>query len=250
MSDDTDGGFLVLEDVRTSIGGHVVLDGLTLHVRRGETFVLLGRSGAGKSVTLKHLVGLLRPGAGQVRVDGQDLASLAPRELRALRRRFGYVFQSAALLNWMSVEENLTLPLREHTRMGREAARRRARECLAVVDLAGHGEKLPDELSGGMRRRAGLARALVLEPEILLYDEPTAGLDPVMARTITELIVSTREKTGTTSIVVTHSMPSAFRVADRMGLLHEGRVVEIGTPDAFRASRHPAVVEFLSGLRE
>jgi len=247
MSDDR---FLELENVRTSIGGRVVLDGVTLRVRRGETFVLLGRSGAGKSVTLKHLVGLMQPDAGNVRVDGNDLATLAARDLRELRRRFGYVFQSAALLNWMNVEDNLALPLREHSGMARDAIRARVADCLAMVHLTGHGTKLPGELSGGMRRRAGLARALALQPEILLYDEPTAGLDPVMAKTITELIVETREKTGTTSIVVTHSMPSAFRVADRIGLLHEGRVVAEGPPDAFRASEHPAVVEFLSGLQE
>jgi phospholipid/cholesterol/gamma-HCH transport system ATP-binding protein len=241
---------LILEDVSKTLGGQPVLRGLDLRVRRGETYVLLGRSGSGKSLTLKHLVGLVTPDSGRVFVDGHDLAALDREGLQALRRRFGLLFQSGALINWMSVEDNVALPLREHSRLRPEEIGTRVEECLSLVHLTGHGAKMPDELSGGMRKRAGLARAVALRPEILLYDEPTAGLDPIMAAAITELLAETKERTGSTAVVVTHSLPCAFRVADRMGLLHEGRILVQGAPDEFRASTEPAVVEFLSGIED
>jgi len=237
-----------LEGVTKAFGRQVVLDRLDLDVRCGETLVIIGRSGTGKSVTIRHIVGLERPDSGRVVVFGNDLAGLGRRERDALRLRIGFLFQSAALLNWLTVEENVELPLLEHRRNLKRGERRDlVLEKLRVVDMQDARGKYPGEISGGMKKRAALARAIVLEPEIILYDEPTAGLDPVIASTINDLIRETAEKTGATQVVVTHDMESAYRVADRIAMLFQGRIIEEGGPAEIRASANPVVRQFVSG---
>jgi phospholipid/cholesterol/gamma-HCH transport system ATP-binding protein len=227
---------IALENVTKRLGGRTVLDGLSLSVRKGETLVILGGSGVGKSVTLKHMVGLLKPDAGRVTVDGMDISDFTSRELEPVRRRFGYCFQGAALLNSLSVFDNVALPLREHDRLPEEEVADRVRESLAIVGLKDAADKLPAELSGGMRKRAGLARAIVHRPEIVLYDEPTAGLDPVIARTIDALVLDLRRRLGVTSVLVTHDIASAFYVGTRLTLMHQGRIHMEGPPDLFRTT--------------
>lgn len=239
-----------LDGVTKTLGGKKVLDGLTLAVRPGETLVVLGASGAGKSVTLKHVVGLLKPDAGRVRVDGEDITEYTSRELEPVRRRFGYCFQGAALLNSLTVFENVALPLREHERPPESAVAAQVAEALGIVGLGDAAPKMPAALSGGMRKRAGLARAIIRRPEFVLYDEPTAGLDPIIARTIDELILSLHRRLKVTSVVVTHDMASAFRVATRLALLHQGRIYLEGPPELFRTTRDPLVRQFVDGEPE
>lgn len=236
------------QDVVKTLGGRRVLDGLTFAVERGETFCIIGGSGTGKSVTLKHIVGLLRPDRGSVRIDGVDIARSPNGALEEARRKIGYCFQGAALLNSMSVFENVALPLREHERLPEAEVRRRVMEKLALVGLADHADKMPAELSGGMKKRAGLARALIRNPEIVLYDEPTAGLDPVNSAVINDLILDLQKKLGVTSVLVTHDMPSAFRVSNRIAFLLNGRVAKCGPPEEFRSSDDPVVRQFVDGL--
>lgn len=225
-----------------------VLAGLDLEVRSQETLVIIGRSGIGKSVTIRHIVGLERPDSGSVRVLGTQVDRLSDRMLKDLRLRMGYLFQAGALINWMTIEENVGLPLLEHRRhMKGKALRDKVREKLELVSMHEAAHKYPGEVSGGMRKRAALARAIVLEPEIILYDEPTSGLDPVIANTINELILRTTRELKTTQVVVTHDMESAFRVADRMIMLYEGRIVAEGTPDEVRRSRDPILRQFVDG---
>ncbi|MBI2194285.1 MAG: ABC transporter ATP-binding protein [Planctomycetes bacterium] len=237
-------------NVHKTLGDRKVLDGLTFRVERGETFVIIGRSGCGKSVTFKHLVGLLKPDAGSIRVEGQETTRFRPREMLELRHRFGMLFQSAALLNWLTVEENVALPLREHTRLPPSEILLRAHAKLDLVDLRDAARKMPSELSGGMKKRAGLARALVREPQIVLYDEPTAGLDPVMSARINRLVRDMQGRLGLTSIMVTHDMESAYAVADRIGMLYNGRLIEVGTPDQVRKTQNPIVRQFITGSLE
>ena len=215
-------------DVHKRFGPKVVLDGMTLDVRRGETLALLGRSGTGKSVTLKLLVGLLRPDRGTVRVGGDDLSGMRDRDLTRMRRHIGFVFQGGALFDSMSVAENVAYGLCEHFHMPAADVSRRVRECLELVDLA-HAAKLePGALSGGMRKRVAIARAIATWPELLLYDEPTAGLDPATTNQVNQLIVNLKQRLGVTSILVTHDMPSAFACSDRIALLEKGRIVWSG----------------------
>lgn len=240
-----------LTRVTKTLGTRRVLDGLDLHVRRGETYVLLGPSGTGKSVTLKHIVGLLKPDSGTVEVDGVNMATLSRRARDEVRVRIGYVFQSGALINWLSVGENVALPLREHRRSdGEEQIRSIVREKLALVYLAGEEAKMPDQLSGGMRKRVGIARALVLDPPILLYDEPTAGLDPVRSRSITRLIGEMDRCLEVTNLIVTHDLEVAFALADRVGFLHGGKIHIEGTPEAMKASDDPILRGFLQGTSD
>jgi len=239
-----------LQNVRKRLGGEVVLDGVDLEVRRGETMVIIGRSGSGKSVTLKHLVGLLRADDGRVTVDGVDVGSLGRSGLFDLRRKFGVLFQSGALINWLSVHDNVALPLREHTRMSQDEIDAAVRQKLELLHLGGDAAKMPSDLSGGMKKRVGLARAVVQDPEIILYDEPTSGLDPVMASRINGLIVDVKQKLGVTSVVVTHDLASAYAVADRIAMLYGGRIVQVGTPDAIRNSDNPVVRQFVEGRTE
>ena len=229
-----------------TFGGKPVLRGLSLDVLAGETLVILGGSGSGKSVLLKHMNALLRPDAGRVEVDGQALGPLGEDELRPVRRKVGMLFQQGALFDSLTVGENVAYPLREHRLLPRAAIPGRVREALAMVDLEGIEPLMPAELSGGMRKRAALARALVLEPRVLLYDEPTTGLDPVVGAKINHLIRDLQRRLGLTSVVVTHDLASAFFVADRIAFLHEGTIRFIGTPEEARAARDPRLHEFLT----
>lgn len=233
------------ENVGKVLGGRKVLDGVSFEIRKGETFVIVGSSGAGKSVTLKHMVRLLTPDEGRVYV-GEDVISEADgKTLEHLREQFGFLFQGGALLAWLSMFENVALPLREKTGMGEDEIRRRVEEVLRLVGLEADGDKLPSELSGGMRKRAGLARAIVRSPEIVLYDEPTSGLDPVTSRTIDALILRMQKELGVTSVVVTHDLHSALAIGSRIAMLHDGGIVELSTPEEFIASRQQAVQSFL-----
>jgi phospholipid/cholesterol/gamma-HCH transport system ATP-binding protein len=233
------------DEVAKDLGGRAVLDGVTFDVRAGETFVIVGPSGAGKSVTLKHMVRLLTPDAGDVCVDGRSIADARGAELEALRERFGYLFQGGALLAWLTVFENVALPLRERTPLGEDAIRERVQATLELVGLGRDGDKFPAQISGGMRKRAGLARAIIREPQIVLYDEPTSGLDPVTSRTIDALIHRLREEKGVTSVVVTHDLHSALSIGSRIAMLHSGHIVELSTPEAFIRSEQPEVRAFL-----
>jgi phospholipid/cholesterol/gamma-HCH transport system ATP-binding protein len=232
-------------DVHKSLRGRPVLRGLSLEVARGETLVILGQSGTGKSVTLKHMVGLMRPDSGTVSAFGHDLALADEESLAKVRRKFGYLFQSGALLNSLSVLENVRLPLVEADGIPPEEAEQAAREKLAAVGLADAADAMPSALSGGMRKRAALARALVTKPEVLLYDEPTAGLDPIVSATIDDLIAETAAHLGVTSVVVTHDMESALRVGTRIAILHQGRIRASWSPDEFRRTDDPIARQFL-----
>jgi phospholipid/cholesterol/gamma-HCH transport system ATP-binding protein len=236
-------------DLRKAFDDHVVLDGFTLEVRDGETMVIIGLSGSGKSVALKHVVGLLHPDAGDVIVDGLAVSALDRVGLTALRRDIGFVFQFAALFDSMTVADNVALGLRRRGLPDEELAQRVA-EALALVDLTGIDTKLPAELSGGMRKRVGIARAIALRPRYLLYDEPTTGLDPVTAAVMDRLMVRTREHLGVTGIVVTHDMRSAYAVGDRIAMLYEGRVRQVGTVPEIQATGDPVVRQFIEGRPE
>ena len=236
-----------LRDVHKRLGGRKILSGLSFGVYRGETFVILGLSGTGKSVTIKHMIGLFQPDAGQVLINGVDMGQLNTRDRFEAMRQFGYLFQSGALLNWMSLEDNIALPLRELTPLPESEILKRVHDKLRLVDLAEHAAKLPSEISGGMKKRGGLARAIVREPEIVLYDEPTSGLDPVMSRQVDRLIVKLQKELNITSVVVTHDMESAYMVADRIAFLYKGKMLEIGTPDEIRQTRNPIVKAFITG---
>ena len=236
-----------LEHVHKQLGGRNILEDLTLEVRKGETYVIIGYSGAGKSVTLRHLLGLMMPDQGSVRVFGQEVTTMTGRELEAMRGKFGVLFQSGALIGWLSVFENVELPLIEHTRMSRKKRREVIKQKLQLVNLWEDRDKPPSQISGGMKKRAGLARAIALNPEIILYDEPTSGLDPVFAREIGRLINALRKKLGVTQIVVTHDMESAYYIADRIAMFYHGRMIYVGTPDEIRSSTDQEVQHFISG---
>jgi len=233
------------EDVHKAFGSRQVLSGLDLQVQQGETFAIMGPSGCGKSVTLRHVIGLLKPDRGRILVEGNDMARIVPEELRELRSRMGYVFQEAALLNWLSAGDNVALPLRETTDMPDEEIVERVRDKLALVHVPDVYEKMPGELSGGMKKRVGLARALVTDPEIVLYDEPTAGLDPEIAASINQLIRELGEGLRVTALVVTHHIGCVKTVADRVGLLDGGRLHFVSTPVEFLSSSEPRLVRFL-----
>jgi phospholipid/cholesterol/gamma-HCH transport system ATP-binding protein len=237
--------YIRCERVEKRFHHKAVLRGVTLDIRRGETLVVMGGSGCGKSVLLKHLNALLRPDRGEVTVDGVATSRLPEPALTPIRRKVGMLFQMGALFDSLTVGENVAYPLREHQLSPRGGIAGRVRECLTLVDLAGTEHLMPSELSGGMRKRAALARALALEPEALLYDEPTTGLDPVVAARINHLIRDVQRRLGLTAVVVTHDLGSAFFVADRIAFLHDGRIRFIGTPDEARASRDPVLYEFL-----
>ena len=238
-----------LRDVRKSFGRTVVLVGVTLDVQEGETLALIGYSGSGKSVLLKTIVGLLRPDAGTVKVDGAEVAHLSRAQLFELRRRVGYVFQFAALFDSMTVFDNVAMGLRRMKLPPDEVAGR-VEAALARVDLAGYGGRFPAELSGGQRKRAGLARAIAFRPKYLLYDEPTTGLDPVTTAVIDGLVLKLAGELGVTSLVITHDMTSAYRVADRIAMLYEGRIRFVGTPEAIRGAPDPVVRAFVEGRPE
>jgi phospholipid/cholesterol/gamma-HCH transport system ATP-binding protein len=233
-----------------SFGAKKVLDGVDLDVRRGETVVVLGPSGTGKSVLLKHVLGLIHPDAGSIVVDGVEVVGMAEDELDGLRQRFGMLFQGAALFDSLTVAGNVALPLRVHTKMREREIMERVRERLEWVGLHNVEHMKPASLSGGMRKRVGLARAIVMDPAIILYDEPTTGLDPVMADVIDNLIRGMQKRLNGTSIVVTHDLKSAFSVGDRLAMLVGGKIIFEGTAEEVRTTRHPIVRQFIEGSSE
>jgi phospholipid/cholesterol/gamma-HCH transport system ATP-binding protein len=236
-----------IRDVHKAFGPKKILRGLSLDVEEGETVSLVGFSGAGKSVTLKHINGLLRPDRGTVFVDGLEVPRLAREQLFALRLNIGYVFQFAALFDSMTVAENIAMGLVKKGGLSEGQMRERIAESLSLVDLSGFENRFPAELSGGQRKRAGLARAIAYRPKYLLYDEPTSGLDPVTTTVIDRLIMRMKEELGVTSLVITHDMKSAYSISDRVAMLYEGRVVEVGTPDQIRNSDNQVVRSFVEG---
>ena len=233
-----------LDHVSKSFGTHRVLDDVTLDIPKGTAFVLLGRSGTGKSVALRHIIGLMRPDAGRILIEGRDIGPLDARGLTEVRKHIGFLFQNAALFDSMTVGENAAFPLRRHTRLSDHEIRDRARQKLADVGLEHEFDKMPADLSGGMKKRAALARAMALDPGILLVDEPSAGLDPITSREIDELLVE-RKRGGTTLVVVTHNIPSARIIGDELALLHDGRLVARGTASELDRDREPLVQAFM-----
>lgn len=238
---------LQLIELHKSFGEMNILNGMNLKVRRGETFVILGPSGIGKSVTLKLIVGLLTPDSGHVQVGKVNVTEAGHAELDEVRSRIGYLFQSGALINWLTVAENVALSLTEHTSLRPHEVDRRVDEYLSKVKMLHAKYQMPGELSGGQKRRVALARVLAGTPSLILYDEPTAGLDPIITRTITELIREVQADLGVTSILVTHDLPCAFEAGDRIGMVHQGRLIEVADIPSFRQSEHPVVRDFLRG---
>jgi phospholipid/cholesterol/gamma-HCH transport system ATP-binding protein len=236
-----------VERLWKSFHGTPVLRGVDLEVPDGTITVIIGRSGGGKSVFLKHLIGLLRPDSGRVLVDGVDVGALRGRALDEVRKRYGVVFQGGALFDSMTCRENVTFPLREKTRLSRPDIAKQVDTALERVGLAGIGDKYPEEVSGGMRKRVAFARALVTQPEIVFFDEPTTGLDPVLVNTIHRLIRDLHQTSRFTAIMVSHEIPEVFEIADRVGMLHEGRIVEIGSPAEIQRSSNPIVQQFIRG---
>jgi len=234
-------------DLHKSFNENYVLRGVNLQVKRGETMVVIGGSGCGKSVLIKHVIGLLRPDKGKVIVDGVDITALNEREMNEFRKKFGMLFQGAALFDSLTVWENVGFALLQHTRLSREEIKNIARQKLEMVGLRGVEDLMPSELSGGMRKRVGLARAIAMEPEIILYDEPTTGLDPIMADAINNLIIDMKKKLHVTAIAITHDMVSAYKIGDRIAMLYEGKILEVGTPDEIKNSKNPVVRQFITG---
>ncbi len=231
-----------------SFGPQRVLDGVNLRIAEGESVVIIGRSGGGKSILLKHLVGLLQPDSGEVIIDGENIEHMNERRLLDVRHKFGMLFQGAALFDSMTVAENVGFALRREKNLTPTELGRRVSEALEMVELPGIERKKPSELSGGMRKRVGLARAIVYRPEIVLYDEPTTGLDPVVSDSIDKLIVRVRDRLNVTSVVVTHDMRSARTVGQRIVMLHEGKIYTEGTPDEIFSSTDPIVHRFVNGI--
>lgn len=236
-----------IKDLSRTFNHHKVLEHLNLTINTGETKVIIGRSGCGKSVLLKHIVGILKPDGGKVLVDGVDITNLDGKKMNHVRMNIGLVFQGGALFDSLTVEENVAFLLYEYTDLDKSTIRHRAEEALAMVGLQGVSDMLPSDLSGGMRKRVALARAICTRPQILLYDEPTTGVDPITADAINELIIEMHDKLKVTSIVVTHDMASAFKVADRIAMLYHGKIIAEGTSDDIRNSTHPVVKQFITG---
>lgn len=233
-----------------SIGEQEILRGVDLTVLKGETLVIIGRSGGGKSVLLKHLIGLMTPDAGEIWIDGENIIGKTERQLAAIRRKIGILFQSGALFDSMTVEQNIAFPLEEAGERDREKIAEKVREILEVIELEGEQEKMPVNLSGGMKKRVGLARSIVRRPSCVLYDEPTSGLDPVVSDSINRLIRRLQKRFGVTSVVVTHDMKSAFHIADHIAYLHEGRIYFYGTPQELEVSDDPLIQDFMLGRSE
>lgn len=235
------------ENVFRKFGDRAVLNGINLEVYKGETFVIMGGSGCGKSTFLRHLIGALKPDSGKVHLLGKELSGLSEDEMDKIKKKIGMCFQSAALFDSMTVGENVSLPLREHTKLDRSVIDIVVKMKLEMVGLRGFEDLMPSQLSGGMRKRVGLARAIVMDPEIIFYDEPTAGLDPIVAGVIDKLILDLSKKLSITSVVVTHDMKSVFSIADRVAMLYEGKVLEVGKPDEIKNSKNPMVQQFIAG---
>jgi phospholipid/cholesterol/gamma-HCH transport system ATP-binding protein len=233
-----------------SFGEKEVLRGVHLEVRHGESMVVIGGSGSGKTVLIKCIIGLVRPDQGEIYVDGTEITSLDEKGMNEIRKRFGMLFQGGALFDSMTVWENVGFGLRRHTQRSDEEIRRISSEKLALVGLKDVEDLMPAALSGGMKKRVSLARAIAIEPEILLYDEPTTGIDPILADAINDLIVQMREKLNVTSIAITHDMKSAYKISDRIAMLYQGKIIEVGTPDEIRNSSNPIVQQFIEGRSE
>jgi len=233
-----------------SFGEKDVLHGINIEVRQGESMVVIGGSGSGKTVLIKCIICLMRPDQGEIHVDGLEITSLDEKRMNEVRKKFGMLFQGGALFDSMTVWENVGFGLRQQTRLSEEEIRRVASEKLALVGLKNVEDLMPAELSGGMRKRVSLARAIAMEPEILLYDEPTTGIDPIMADAINDLIVQMKEKLNVTSIAITHDMKSAYKIADRIAMLYQGKIIEVGTPGEIRNSSNPMVQQFIEGRSE
>lgn len=234
-------------DLHKSFGGLSVLRGVNFTVEKGESMTVIGGSGSGKSVLIKHIIGLLFPDKGRVIVDGQVMNELDEFGLNELRKKFGMLFQGAALFDSLTVWENVGFPLKQHTKRSDKEIRKIATEKLALVGLKDVEDKMPSELSGGMKKRVGLARAICMDAEIILYDEPTTGLDPITADSINDLIVDLRRKLGVTSVAITHDMQSAYKISDRIAMLYKGEIQEIGAPDQIRNTTNPIVRQFITG---
>lgn len=241
---------IAIRGLRKSFKGHVVLDGLDLDIHRGGTHVVIGRSGCGKSVLLKHMTGLMKADDGQILFQNEDITGFNRKKLFHMRMHFGMLFQSSALFDSMSVGENVALPLRKHTGMSEEEIRGVVCEKLELVGLTDVYDQMPAEMSGGMKKRIGLARAVVMNPSVVLYDEPTTGLDPIMADVINGLIRDLQRELEITSVVVTHDMKSAYKVGDQIAMLHEGKIIFSGTPEEVRSTEMPIVRQFIEGRAE
>ncbi|GAB6177592.1 ABC transporter ATP-binding protein [Desulfobaculum senezii] len=238
---------ITCENLQKSFGEQAVLRGLDLAVKPDAVSVIIGRSGGGKSVLLKHLIGLMRPDSGRVVVDGQDITAFSEKDLVPVRKKFGLLFQEAALFDSMTVEENVAFPLVEHTSLSRSDIRDIVHDKLAAVGLSGAGAKMPAELSGGMRKRVGLARAVALDPKIVLFDEPTSGLDPVMSAAINDLILRTQSEFGATCVVISHDIQATMAIADDIFMLYDGRIIASGTPQDIQNADDPVVQQFIQG---
>lgn len=230
-----------------SFNGHKVLDNLNLNINTGETTVIIGRSGCGKSVLLKHIIGIMKPDAGQVLMDGVDVVRMDDKELNAMRLKFGMLFQGAALFDSLNVMENVAFGMIEHTNTSRDEIVKRVKESLALVGLKGIEDKKPAELSGGMKKRVGLARAICMRPQVILYDEPTTGVDPIMGDAINDLIIELHNKMKVTSIAVTHDMTSAYKIAHRIAMLYNGKIKAVGTSQEIKETKDPIVRQFITG---
>jgi len=242
--------YIEIKDVHKRFNSLPVLKGVNLKILKGETIAIIGRSGCGKSVLLKHLIGILKPDAGAIMVDGVDITGLKEKELNEYRKRFGMLFQGAALFDSLSIRDNVAFGLEEHLSLPREEVNCRVREYLGMVGLGGIGDKKPAELSGGMRKRVGLARAIAMHPEFILYDEPTTGIDPIMGDIINDLILKLHDRLKVTSIVVTHDMVNAYKVADRIAMLYTGKIIFNGTPEEIKKTDNHAVRQFIAGSAE
>ncbi len=236
-----------VRDLVQKIGQQEILRGLSLDVHKGESLVLLGKSGGGKSVFLRHLIGLMHPVSGTIRFEGQEITTLDERALEPVRRKIGMLFQDGALFDSMNVFDNVAFPLRERGERRPAAVREKVAQALAMVNMSGHEQKMPVNLSGGMRKRVALARAIISPPDVLLYDEPTAGLDPIVSDSINRLIRHLQAELHVTSVVVTHDMVSCYHVADRVALLNEGRIYFVGTPAELRETKDPTIRDFVDG---
>ena len=239
---------IVLENVWKKFGTREILRGINLTIPKGETVCIIGGSGTGKSVTLKHVMRLLEPDEGRIVLDGEDISHIQGRALATARKKLGVLFQSGALLQWLTVGENVALPLEENTSLEQPEIQKQVADILKLLQIPQAKDLYPNQISGGMQKRAGLARAVVMKPQVILYDEPTSGLDPVKTALVDEMILDMQEKLSVTQVVITHDMASAYRIADHIAMLYEGKVIQYGTPDDIKATENPIVRQFIEGL--